>query len=103
MLNHHILKYAAGAALLITSIGCDVKKTEDGEAPKVQVEGGKLPKYDVDTADVTVKPKETEVTVPKITTEKKAVTVPDVDITMPSEKRATAPPVPPATPVPPKP
>jgi hypothetical protein len=111
------LSYAAAAALLIPSIGCDVKKTQDGEAPQVKVEGGKLPKYDVETADVSVKKKETEVTVPKVTSEKKTITVPDVDVTMPKEKRAaetapapapTAPPpattpaATPATPAPPQ-
>jgi hypothetical protein len=103
-----ILGYTAAAAFLFASVGCDVKKTESGAMPDVKVEGGKLPKYDVDTADVSVKQKETEVTVPKITSEKKQISVPDVDITMPSEKKATpaaapvAPP-PPAAPAPPAP
>jgi hypothetical protein len=54
---------------------CDVKKTQEGEMPKVSVEGGQAPKYDVDAADV------------KVDGEKKTITVPDVDIVTPEEKR----------------
>ena len=43
--------------------------------PKVNVEGGKVPKYDVDAPDVKVEEKKT------------TVTVPDVDIVTPKEKR----------------
>ena len=53
---------------------CEVKKTQEGEMPKVEVEGGQVPKYDVETPDVKV--------------EEKTVTVPDVDIVTPAEKRA---------------
>jgi hypothetical protein len=38
--------------------GCTVEKTADGELPDVDVEGGKLPKYDVDTPDVDVSMKD---------------------------------------------
>jgi hypothetical protein len=55
---------------------CEVRKKEDGEMPKVSVEGGKVPKYDVEPADV------------KIEQKQKTITVPDVDIVTPSEKRA---------------
>ena len=48
--------------------GCDVDKTQEGEMPDVDVEGGQLPKYDVDAPDV------------DIGTQKKTVTVPDIDI-----------------------
>lgn len=40
-------------AMAVGAGGCTVKKTEDGEAPKV--EGGKLPKYEVEPAKVEVK------------------------------------------------
>ena len=50
---------------------CDVDQTEEGEMPEVKVEGGNMPEYDVETADVDVGTKE------------KTVEVPDVDITMP--------------------
>lgn len=92
------LACTAATAVLFSFAACDVKKTEDGKAPEVSVEGGKLPKYDVDTAKVDVTTKEKEVTVPKVTTEKKTMSVPDVNVTMPGEQTAT--PVPAATPAP---
>lgn len=79
----------AVVSVLFSFTACEVKKTEEGKAPTVEVEEGKMPKYDVNTADVDVNKKEKEVTVPKVTTEKKEVTVPDVDVTMPSEQPAT--------------
>ncbi len=60
-----------GAALLL-SVSCDVKKTESGSVPEVEVkvEGeAKLPKYDVDVADVKVGTKKVEVEVPTIEVE----------------------------------
>lgn len=47
---------------------CDVDQTRDGEMPDVDVEGGQLPQYDVDPADVDVG------------TDTQQVIVPDVDI-----------------------
>ena len=52
---------------------CSVDKTEEGEMPEVEVEGGNLPEYDVDAADV------------KVGTDTQTVTVPDVDITAPND------------------
>ncbi|MDQ3199931.1 MAG: hypothetical protein M3Q46_12240 [Verrucomicrobiota bacterium] len=78
---------ASATALSFTA--CEVKKTQEGEAPEVTVKEGQMPKYDVDTAKVSVDSEKKEVTVPKVTTEKKQVTVPDVDITMPSEQTPT--------------
>jgi hypothetical protein len=51
---------------------CRVRQTEEGELPDVDVsaEGGKVPEYDVDAADVDV----------KAGTEKREVTVPTVDV-----------------------
>jgi hypothetical protein len=43
----------------------------------VSAEGGKVPEYDVDAADVDVK------------SEKREITVPDVDVTMPGEGKTT--------------
>ncbi len=88
---------AAATALSFSITACDVKKTEDGKAPKVTVEDGKLPKYDVETAKVDVTTKKQEVTVPKVTTEQKTISVPDVNVTMPGDQPATGSPA--ATPV----
>lgn len=65
----------SGAFLVATlgMAGCDVEKTEEGSLPEVDVKGGNLPKYDVDTPDVDVGTKE------------KTITVPDVDVDMPDD------------------
>ncbi len=66
------------ALLMTLSLGtaCRVQQTEEGELPdvKVEAEGGKVPEYDVDAADV------------EVTTEERTVKVPDVDVTMPEDK-----------------
>jgi len=69
-----------GAFLIATlgMAGCDVKKTEEGSLPEVDVKGGNLPKYDVDGPDVDVGTKE------------KTITVPDVDIDMPDDDEPDA-------------
>lgn len=67
------LALLAGLGLLVA--GCEVEQTEEGNLPDVEVEGGNLPKYDVEAADVDVKTKKME------------VEVPDVDVTMPDEKK----------------
>lgn len=60
---------------LFSLVGCSVEQTEEGELPEVEMdaEGGNMPEYDVDTADVDVGTKE------------KTVTVPDVDVDMPED------------------
>jgi hypothetical protein len=66
------------ATVVLAAPSCRVRQTEEGELPDVDVsaEGGKVPEYDVDAADVDVK------------TEKREVMVPDVDVTMPGEGEA---------------
>jgi hypothetical protein len=65
------------ALLTVLATGCRVRQTEEGELPDVDVstEGGKLPEYDVDAADVDVKTEKREIEVPT-----------DVDVNMPGEK-----------------
>lgn len=58
---------------------CTAEKTQEGEMPDVDVQGGQVPKYDVDAADVDV----------NSTT--RTVTVPDVDVTMPNEQASPTP------------
>lgn len=91
--NTLIAALVAGACTAL--VGCDVKKTEDGDVtlPKYEVEKTQegnvnLPKYEVTPPDVQVSKKEVEVTVPKVTTEKETVTVPSVDIKTGQEKAA---------------
>ncbi|MGH7443867.1 MAG: hypothetical protein ACREKM_03280 [Longimicrobiales bacterium] len=56
-------------ALAFGLAACSVEQTEEGEMPDVEVEGGQLPEYDVDAADVDVG------------TDTTTVVVPDVDVT----------------------
>lgn len=77
--NSALKTLVIGTALVATiaTTGCRVRQTEEGEMPDVDVnaEGGQLPEYDVDAADVDVK------------TEERTIEVPDVDVTMPEEER----------------
>jgi hypothetical protein len=72
------------AAGMIGMVGCDVKKTQEGEMPDVDVEGGQLPKYDVDAPDVDVHMEKKDIKVPDVDvdvhTEKREIKVPDVDV-----------------------
>ncbi|GGW76258.1 hypothetical protein [Alteromonas halophila] len=67
----------------------EVVKKEDGEMPDVDVDGGEVPEYEVETADVEVGTKEKTVSVPdvdvEVESEEEDVTVPDVDVEMPDE------------------
>lgn len=65
------------APLAIGLAACDVDQTKEAELPEVDVKGGQMPEYDVETADVDVGTKKTE------------VEVPDVDVTMPGDAKGT--------------
>jgi hypothetical protein len=77
-------------AALLTS--CDIKKTEAGDMPEVdvdvQAESGELPEYDVDWMDVDVATTTRMVEVPKLVVimEEEEVEVPVLDIDMPGDK-----------------
>jgi hypothetical protein len=77
------------AALVFTS--CEMKKTESGELPEVDVdvetEAGNLPEYDVEWADVDLKTTTRTVEVPKVVVvmEEEEVEVPVLDLDMPDE------------------
>lgn len=65
------LPFLLSAALLtVSTTGCRVRQTQEGDMPdvKVETEGGQVPKYDVDAPDVDVQ------------TGKKTVEVPTVDV-----------------------
>lgn len=64
------------ASSFLAFASCDVKKTEDGELPKVEVKDGKLPKYDVDAPDVDIE------------MEKKTIEVPTIDVDSAAEDEA---------------
>jgi len=67
------------ALLATTTAGCRVRQTQEGKAPEVEVKGGQVPKYDVDPAQVEVK------------TQKKEITVPEVDVKMPPKETSKPP------------
>lgn len=72
MLSKWLVSSAALVAILSLA-GCEVEQTEEGSLPDVEVEGGNMPEYDVDTPEVDVGTKE------------KTITVPDVNVTMPED------------------
>lgn len=73
------ISFLALPAIALAFSSCEVKKTEEGEMPEVSVEGGNMPKYDVEGPDVRVEEKKIDVP--------DTITVPDVDIVTPAEKR----------------
>ena len=68
-----IALFAAAGAMAFGLSACDVDQTEEGELPEVDVEGGNMPEFDVETADVDVG------------TEEVTVDVPTVDVDMPDD------------------
>lgn len=62
------------AAATLGLAACDVDQTEEAELPEVNVEGGNMPEFDVETADVDVGTEEVTVDVPTVD-----VDMPDAD------------------------
>ncbi len=58
-------------ALAFSLAACTAEQTQEGELPDVDVQGGQLPEYDVDAADV------------EIGRDTQTVVVPDIDVTAP--------------------
>ncbi|CAN5388282.1 hypothetical protein BH23VER1_BH23VER1_13820 [soil metagenome] len=54
----------AAAAFTFVGVSCTVEQTEEGEMPTL--EGGNMPKYDVDPADVDIRTEEKTIKVPKV-------------------------------------
>jgi hypothetical protein len=86
-----LLPATIATAVLVT--GCSVEKKSEGdvtlpkyEVTKVQEGNVTVPDFEVKTPDVSVEEKEVEVAVPKVTTEKRTITVPDIDVKPASEK-----------------
>lgn len=61
-----IFIWLAAPALMLSVAACEVRKTEEGEIPEVDVKGGKMPKYDVKSPDIEVRKKKVEITVPDV-------------------------------------
>ncbi|MCB9617400.1 MAG: hypothetical protein H6721_14825 [Sandaracinus sp.] len=82
---HRILIAPFALALALT--GCDVDQTQEGRLPEVEVRGGQLPRFDVDTAEIDVHTEQRRVEVPDVDVEvhrrETTVTVPAVDVRMP--------------------
>lgn len=62
----------------------DVNQTKEAKLPEVAVQGGQAPSFDVQTADVDVGSKPTEVDVPTVGTKKETIDVPTVDVKKPN-------------------
>jgi hypothetical protein len=67
---------AVAIASLFALSACKVEKTQDAELPKVEVatEGGQMPKFDVETGEVTVG------------TRPATIEVPTAEVTFPSDR-----------------
>lgn len=53
-------------ALAMGLVACDVKQTQEGKLPDVEVKAGQMPKYDVDAGDVDVKMEKKVIEVPTL-------------------------------------
>ena len=77
-------------------MSCDVEKTEEGEAPDldvdVEADAGEAPEYDVDWANVNVGSRSKTVKVPKVVVvmEEEEVDVPYLDVSMPDNDNTVA-------------
>jgi hypothetical protein len=76
------------AAILALAGGCDIDVKDEGELPNVEVEGGRAPDVDMRGPDIDVHQEQKDIEVPTdidVKTEKRTITVPDVDVTIPKE------------------
>jgi hypothetical protein len=66
----------------------NLDQTRDARLPKVAVEGGQMPKFDADVADVDVGTRKEPIEVPRVEvgTERTQVDVPTVDVKKPADK-----------------
>ncbi len=79
------------AAVLVTALAVgymvDVDQTQEAKLPDVDVEvtGGQVPKFDVETGSVRVTEEKVNVPVPEVNMVEKEVTVPSISITPPKD------------------
>lgn len=85
------VRTAAILALSLGVYGCSVEKTRTGKLPDVDVdvEGGRLPRFNIEGPDVKVGLTERTVTVPKLVwvEEQEEIKVPFIDIDLPGTDR----------------
>ncbi len=83
----------AVAVLALPLAACQVTRTKAGELPKVEVQGGQLPEYEVKPAQVRVTSTPVEIEVPKVEVhaEKKTIEVPRVRLEMPGSSPTPTP------------
>ena len=60
------LQLGMAALVALSMAACTAEQTEEGEMPEVNVEGGNMPKYDVDPANVQVGTDTTKVVTPDV-------------------------------------
>ena len=68
-LNARTAIFAAVATMTLALSACTAEKTQEGELPDVDVQGGQLPQYEVETPEVDVNSKTVEVEVPNVDVE----------------------------------
>lgn len=75
--------------LLVPLTSCRIEQERTGRLPEVQIEPGRLPKYDIQGPDVNVGVKERTVTVPKVVVvqEEQTIEVPYIDVNVPGANR----------------
>lgn len=76
------------AALVVPSMGCDIDVNDPGQLPDIEIRNGRVPDVEVRGPDVKVHEQKKQVQVPTdidVRTEKRTITVPDVDVTLPRE------------------
>ena len=75
-----------GASSLVLALAaCDVDQTEEGDAPEISVEGGELPQFDVEPAEVNVETGTETVEVPTYDIETSVDDAEGEPVTPPSE------------------
>jgi hypothetical protein len=76
------------AALMVPTMGCDIDVNDPGELPDIEIRNGRMPDVEVRGPEIDVNKQKTDIEVPTdidVKTEKKTITVPDVDVTLPRE------------------
>lgn len=66
MKNRKLLALAIAPLFALGVAACDVDQTKEGDMPDVDVQGGEVPEYDVQPADVDVGTDTTQVVTPDV-------------------------------------